>query len=257
MAGVGGTPAGGTVASMYAIVGALNEEVDALIAALRRPGREVVLGVDIHRGRLDGVPVLLARSGVGKVNAALTAASLVSAGASSIVFTGVAGALEPGLKVGDIVVATDLVQHDVDATAMGYPPGRLLGEPTSWPADEGLRASLLAAARAVAGEGRAVAEGRVASGDQFVASPESLGRIRETFGAVATEMEGAALAQAAQKLGVPCAVVRVISDTADHDAPADFPAFLSSAADIGAAIVRRMLHTLGQPAGTAPRNLKE
>lgn len=233
------------MASMYAIVGALEEEIDALIAALEWPEREVVLGVDIHRGRLEGVPVLLARSGVGKVNAALTAAALVSAGASSIVFTGVAGALEPGVKVGDIVVATDLVQHDVDSTAMGYPPGRLLGEPTSWPADEGLRASLLAAARGVAGKDRAVIEGRVASGDQFVASPEAQRWIRETFDATATEMEGAALAQAAQKLGVPCAVVRVVSDSADHDAPADFPAFLSSAAGIGAAIMRHMLRTSG------------
>lgn len=231
---------------MHAIVGALKEEIDTLIAALTRPERKVVLGVDIHLGRLEGMPVLLARSGVGKVNAALAAAALVSAGASSIVFTGVAGALDPGLRVGDIVVATDLVQHDVDVTAMGYPPGRLLGEPTSWRADEELRVALLAAARDVVGEGRSVTEGRVASGDQFVASPEALAWIRETFAAVATEMEGAALTQAAQKLGVPCAVVRVISDTADHDAPADFPAFLASAANTGAAIVRRMLCLKGE-----------
>ncbi len=226
---------------MHGILGALSEEVDALIEALATPKVVMTAGVEVHHGFLEGRPVVVARSGVGKVNGALAAAALLAAGAESILFTGVAGAVAPGLKVGDIVVATDLVQHDVDMTAVGFPPGKLLDEPSCWPVDSAMRARLLAAARAQAGPGVTVVESRIASGDQFVASAEQIGRIRSQFGAVATEMEGAAVAQVCRKADVPCAVLRVISDTADHDAPADFPAFLKQAAALGIAVTRRMI----------------
>ena len=233
---------------MWAIVGAMDEEIDLLLSELE--GREDLSypGVTLHRGRLAGQPVLLTRGGIGKVNAALTTASLVMAGATRLVFTGVAGGVAPGLAVGDIVVSTDLVQHDVDVTALGYALGTVPGEPASWAADPELRALAVAAA---GGLGVGVHEGRVASGDQFVASPEGAARLREAFGATCTEMEGAAVAQVCAKAGLPFVVIRSLSDTADHGAKVDYREFMPRVARHSAQVVRGML---GAPQSEAPRS---
>ncbi|WP_288404159.1 5'-methylthioadenosine/S-adenosylhomocysteine nucleosidase, partial [uncultured Deinococcus sp.] len=160
---------------MLAIIGAMDEEIELLLGELQ--GREDLSfpGATLHRGVLDGVPVLLTRGGIGKVNAAMTTAWLLSQGASRVIFTGVAGGVHPELRVGDIVVSTDLVQHDVDVTALGYDRGTVPGEPPAWVADETLRALAREAAAEV--EGVRVTEGRVASGDQFVASVGEVGRL--------------------------------------------------------------------------------
>ena len=223
---------------------AMEAEVVALREALADRRDERVLGVLVHHGTLEGVRVALARSGVGKVNAALAVAALASLGVDEIVFTGVAGGTAPGIGIGDVVVASDLVQHDVDVTALGLPQGTLLDEPLAWPTDDALRDAAVHAAEA---SGRRVHTGRIASGDQFIASPDRVRALHETFGCLAAEMEGAAAAQVASKTGVPIVVIRTISDTADGEAHVDFPAFLAEAAPRGLALVRALLTARRSP----------
>ncbi|GHF31976.1 adenosylhomocysteine nucleosidase [Deinococcus metalli] len=224
---------------MLAIMGAMDEEIELLLADLQDREDLGFPGVTLHRGVLDGVPVLLTRGGIGKVNAALTTAYLLMQGASRVVFTGVAGGVHPDLKVGDIVVSTDCVQHDVDVTALGYDAGTVPGESPSWAADPALRAAAVTAARGV--EGVHVVEGRVASGDQFIASASGVARLREAFGAACAEMEGAAVAQVCAKAGVPFVVIRSVSDTADTGANVDYREFMPRVARHAKQVVRGML----------------
>lgn len=236
------------IGAMLAVLGALEQEISEIRRLLDAPTIERVAHLEVHRGRLAGRPVLLARCGVGKVNGALATAALHAAGAESVLFTGVAGGIAPGMHVGDLVVATDLVQHDVDVTALGRPRGQLIFEPLSWAADEAMSQQVLAACRSVLAPGSGPAatagtvhRGRIASGDRFVASPSLARDIHDEFGALCVEMEGAAVAQAATALGMPFAVVRALSDTADDGAVSDFPAFLGRAARVTASIVQEFV----------------
>ncbi|GAA5435501.1 5'-methylthioadenosine/adenosylhomocysteine nucleosidase [Deinococcus sp. A31D244] len=231
---------------MLAIIGAMDEEIELLLADLH--GREDLTfpGVTLHRGALDGVPVLLTRGGIGKVNAAMTTTYLLTQGATRVIFTGVAGGVHPELRVGDIVISTDCVQHDVDVTPLGYEVGTVPGELPAWPADDTLRAVALEAARDV--EGVRVLDGRVASGDQFIASREGVQRLWTRFGAACAEMEGAAVAQVCAKAGVPFVVIRSVSDTADHDAKVDYREFMPLVARHAKQVVRGMLARLNAPA---------
>ena len=224
---------------MIGIIGAMREELELLRADMTEVETSQPWGVSIHRGRLDGRAVAVTQCGIGKVNAAMTTVALLSLGVERVVFTGVAGGLDPGLRVGDLVISTDCLQHDVDVTALGYAIGVIPDEALSWPADPALRALALGAARGVVGE--RVLEGRVASGDQFVASREKVAWLRETFGAACAEMEGAAVAQVCARAGVPFVVIRAISDTADGAAEVDYPSFMPQVARTAKAVVRGML----------------
>lgn len=223
---------------MLGIMGAMDIEVRAIRTGITDAHEQTILGYQVTTGQLENRPVALVRCGVGKVNAAVATVALAQLGVSGIVFTGMAGGVGEGVEVGDAVVATDFVQHDIDATAMGFPPGSLLGDPGIWPADRELSD---AAAAAAANLMVRVHRGRIASGDQFIASTEKSSWIREQFGAVAVEMEGAAVAQVAQRLGVPLAVLRWISDTADHHAALDFPAFTKHIAELDLAVLSALL----------------
>ncbi|CAM3963471.1 5'-methylthioadenosine/adenosylhomocysteine nucleosidase [Deinococcus frigens] len=235
---------------MLAIIGAMDEEIELLLGDLQ--GRQDLSypGATLHRGQLDGVSVLLTRGGIGKVNAALTTAHLLAAGATRIIFTGVAGGVHPDLRVGDIVISTDCVQHDVDVTALGYELGTVPGEAPAWAADELLRAMAVEAANEVPGV--RVTQGRVASGDQFIASSEGVRRLQTTFDAACAEMEGAAVAQVCAKAGVPFVVIRSVSDTADGSAGVDYREFMPQVARHAKAVVRGMLArlTAGDDDGT-------
>ena len=219
-------------------MGAMDVEVAAIRAAISRPRQRTVLGCEITAGTLDGRPVLLAQSGIGKVNAALTTAAMAQAGASSLVFVGVAGGLAPGVKMGDAVVATSLVQHDVDITAFGHAPGVISGVLAGGVADVALSDALAAAAGSI---GATVHRGVIASGDQFIVSAEESAAIAGQFGALAVEMEGAAVAQVCMRLSLPFAVLRWISDTADSQADADFDQFVTKIAQLDLAVVRGFL----------------
>ncbi|WP_161880514.1 5'-methylthioadenosine/adenosylhomocysteine nucleosidase [Deinococcus alpinitundrae] len=227
---------------MIGIIGAMQEEVALLIGDLIDHRQQLSPGVTLHSGVLGGHPVLITEGGIGKVNAAMTTAALIAAGATQVIFTGVAGGVHPELRVGDIVVSTDCIQHDVDVTALGYELGVVPGESLSWEADGALRDLALEAAREL--EGIRAVEGRIASGDQFVASREKVQWLWQTFGAACAEMEGAAVAQVCAKHGVPFVVIRSVSDTADHDAQVDYREFMPLVARHAKQVVRGMLARL-------------
>jgi len=219
-------------------MGAMDVEVSAIRDAIVEPSQRTILGCDIVAGELDGHPVLLAEAGIGKVNAALTTAAMAQAGASSLVFVGVAGGVAAEVAVGDAVVATTLVQHDVDITAFGHAPGVISGKLAGGVADAALSDALAAAARSM---GATVHRGVIASGDQFIKDVKQAAAIAEQFDAMAVEMEGAAVAQVCTRLGLPFAVLRWISDTADSDAGAVFHQFADQIPQLDLAVVRQFL----------------
>jgi len=219
-------------------MGAMDVEVSAIREVIVEPRQSIVLGCEITAGELDGHPVLLAEAGIGKVNAALTTAAMAQAGASSLVFVGVAGGVAPGVAVGDAVVATTLVQHDVDITAFGHAPGVISGKLAGGVADAALSDTLATAARAM---GATVHRGVIASGDQFIKEAGQAAAIAEQFDAIAVEMEGAAVAQVCTRLGLPFAVLRWISDTADSEAGAAFHQFADQIPQLDLAVVRQFL----------------
>jgi len=234
----------------YGIIGAVRDEVSLLFEALRESGSPVQVSfrgnLEVHEGTLRGVPVAVVCCGVGKVNAALCAQILVSSFAvGAIINTGSAGGIDERLKVLDMVVCTDAVQHDFDVTAFGYPPGQVPGADSPfWPADERLReAALIAFDRASAGAGKMIA-GRIASGDAFVTDAALRGRIVSDFSPACVEMEGAAIAQVAAINGIPFAVLRSISDLAGHEASMSYEEFAVAAAHTSARVVMAMLDIL-------------
>jgi adenosylhomocysteine nucleosidase len=220
-----------------ALVGAMHEEIAAIAPCLvdvrieRRAGRE------FHRGRMDGHDVVLVRSGIGKVAAATTAAVLLEAfDVQALLFTGVAGGLAPTVRVGDIVVAGSLLQHDMDASPL-FPRWEVpLSGRSRFDADAGWTARLAHAGRLVAGGGShatraGVHEGLVVSGDRFVSTRAESELLRQLLPeALAVEMEGAAVAQVCHDFGRPFAVVRTISDRADDAAHGDFQRFVRDVA---------------------------
>lgn len=199
----------------------------------------------IHVGHLWGQPCVLVLAGVGKVAAATTATLLIERfRVGAILFTGVAGGIGAGVQIGDVVVASHMVHHDLDARPI-FPRYEipLLGL-SHLPADPDLTRRLLDAATAhVAGSQAGVHHGLVASGDQFIHEPGAAQALaRDLPGLLAVEMEGAAVAQVCRDFAVPCAVVRTISDRADAAAATDFPIFLhETASRHSTGIVRRFL----------------
>lgn len=224
------------------ILGAMTEEIEQLLADMHNPQTEEHHGFRFYRGVLHGQAVVLAECGIGKVNAALTTALLLSLGVDALIFTGVAGGVAHGLKIGDIVVSSDLLQHDVDVTPLGYPLGQVPGEPISWASDAQLQRIAIQAAQSLA-EGQ-VHVGRIVSGDQFIASPEKVEQLSQQYQAVCVEMEGAAVAQVASKWGVPFVVIRSLSDTSDDDAKISYREFMPIVARRAKAVVRAMLEQL-------------
>jgi adenosylhomocysteine nucleosidase len=225
------------------VMAALPQEFGDLLAQMRASGdvQTVTLGQrEYHVGAVRGVNVVATMARVGKVAAATTASALIHAfEVDAIVFTGVAGGVHADVRVGDIVVASTLMQHDLDASPL-FPRYEVpLLNRARFDADRELSDALANAAQAfIAEEGQALAErfaidkprvhrGLIVSGDQFIASAGSVNALREALpDALAVEMEGAALAQVCYEYKVPCAVVRTISDTADAEAPASFSEFL-------------------------------
>jgi adenosylhomocysteine nucleosidase len=241
------------------VLAALPQELGDLIDAMRAEGtmRTVTLGRrDYHTGTVHGASCVVTLARVGKVAAAASASALIHAfGVGEIIFTGVAGGVGRGVRVGDIVVADALMQHDLDASPL-FPRYEvpLLGR-ARFEADT-LLADRLAAAceRFVADEGAALAErfrlggvrvhrGMIVSGDRFVSSEAEVRALADALpSALAVEMEGAAIAQVCYEHDMPCAVVRTISDTADDHAHASFKSFLTDiAGSYSSGILRRFL----------------
>ena len=212
------------------IIGAMDPEVEGLIARLDNRAEEVVAGIKFHTGTIFSKPVVIARCGVGKVFASMCAtAMIIRYQPILVVNTGVGGALSESLACADTVVATRLVQHDMDTSPLGDPVGLISGiNRVFFDTDERASNIVVEAAESF---GIPVRRGIVATGDRFVADSETRERLRTLFGADVCEMEGGAIAQAAFVSGTPFAVVRAISDSANGSSVLDYPAFLKIAAE--------------------------
>ncbi|MGI6754993.1 MAG: 5'-methylthioadenosine/adenosylhomocysteine nucleosidase [Atopobiaceae bacterium] len=227
------------------IIGAMQVEVDHLVSQLNNASLERCARMEFHAGHLGDADVVVVRSGVGKVDAAVCAEILIERfGCTHVVNTGIAGSLNNQLNIGDVLVSSDVCHHDVDATNFGYAPGQVPGLPAAtFDADPRLRAAALRAAAEVAPEIVAM-EGRVASGDQFVRDADTKVRIVKLFSADCCEMEGASIAQTCWLNETPFVVVRAISDKADGSAHEDYPTFEAAAARHCSQIVERMVELL-------------
>lgn len=227
---------------MLGIIGAMDEEVARMKEQMEDAQVQTWAGMEFYRGRINGKEAVVVRSGIGKVNAAVCAQILADRyEVSAIVNTGIAGSLDGKIDIGDIVLSTDALQHDMDATNFGYPLGQIPRmEVLSFQADR----RLLELARTCCKEVNPdihVYEGRVVSGDQFVSSQEKKEWLIRNFKGSCTEMEGAAIAQAAYLNGIPFLIIRAISDKADNSATMDYPAFEAQAIDHSVNLMLEMI----------------
>lgn len=226
------------------LIGAMAEEIERIEERLSGETVTEAAGIRFREGTFCGKKVVLCKSGVGKVNAAVCTQLLIDRfGVDAVIFTGVAGALDPSLDIGDIVISTDCQQHDMDATPLGFPRGTIPFADTSiFVADPALVA-LASEAGLKLGECRTI-QGRVLSGDQFIADRDMVKLLHEQLGGACTEMEGSAVAQVCAMNGVPFVVIRSMSDKADGSAHVNFAEFTVKAADRSFRIVEHMVGAL-------------
>ncbi|HFC8543889.1 TPA: 5'-methylthioadenosine/adenosylhomocysteine nucleosidase [Neisseria weaveri] len=227
-----------------AVVGAMEQEIELLKNSLGNLEEKRFGNFTFYCGMLGGKQVVLALSGIGKVNAAVSTALLVGKfNPDCVINTGSAGGLCSGLKVGDVVVGTQIAHHDVDVTAFGYAPGQVPRLAARFDSDERLVAAAEKASAAF--DGAAVHRGLIVSGDQFVHSSEKTVAIRKLFEDVrVVEMEAAAIAQTCVQLDVPFVVIRAVSDLADEKADISFEEFLETASVHSADMVKRIVAEL-------------
>ncbi len=213
-----------------AIIGAMDAEVSGLISRLEDKAVEKLGWLTFYTGKLLGKTVAVAKCGIGKVFAAMCAeAMIIKYSPSLLVNTGVGGALAFGLSPTDIVIASELCQHDMDTSALGDEVGLISGINKVYFETDARAMKIISDAAEEFGYKYHV--GRIATGDRFVADFETKKLIKDRFGAMACEMEGGAIAQIASVNGVPFAVIRAISDSADGEASMEYMSFLPIAAE--------------------------
>lgn len=246
------------------LICAIPQEVADLRADLDHDERVRIGGFDLDQGRLDGRPVVLAEAGIGKVNTAIVATLLaVRFGVRALVFSGVAGGLDPELAIGDVVIAERAVQHDAgvieEERLQPYQPGHIpffnptpaLGYAVRPDLLERVRARLeglelppLSAAAGGTGRRPRLVYGTILTGDQFIHCERTRERLHREFEAQAVAMEGGALAQVAERLGLSWLEIRALSDLAGKDSRFDFARFVDEVAKSSALILRRLLRVL-------------
>ena len=208
------------------IIGAMEQEVARLKEVMENVSITTRAGMDFYEGVLEGKKVVVVQSGIGKVNAGMCTQILADLfQVEAVINTGIAGSLNNDINIGDIVLSTDVLHHDMDATGFGYPKGQIPRmDVLSFKADPGLVALAKKACEAVTPE-IGIHTGRIVSGDQFVSDTEVKKRIVDDFAGLCTEMEGAAIAQTAHLNNIPFVIIRTISDKADNSATVDYPTF--------------------------------
>lgn len=215
---------------MLGIIGAMDEEVAKIKEHMEQVEERTIASMDFLKGTVKNHPVVVVRSGIGKVNAAICTQILADVyGVDAVINTGIAGSLNADINIGDIVLSTDALEHDMDAVAFGYPVGQIPRMDTlSFTADEKLRKIAKETCERVNPD-VSVFEGRVVSGDQFISDKAKKEWLVENFAGYCTEMEGAAIAHAAYLNGIPFLIIRAISDKADDSASVDYPTFEAKA----------------------------
>ncbi|MBJ7551086.1 5'-methylthioadenosine/S-adenosylhomocysteine nucleosidase [Marinomonas ostreistagni] len=230
--------------SVVGLIGAMDEEVAVIKEWMTNVQETSIAGCDFFTGQLDGKEVVLLKSGIGKVNAAVSTTLLMANFTPSVVINiGSAGGFDPELEVGDVIISDEVVHHDVDVTAFGYSLGQLPSLPETFTADAAL---VEAAKNAVAKIGKVNAKvGLIGTGDVFMCEASRVAQVRAAFPSLkAVEMEAAAVAQVCHKFAIPFVVVRSLSDVADKESPASFEEYLSVAAQNSSLMIREMLHGL-------------
>ena len=227
-----------------AIIGAMDEEVALLKENISGVQKEIRANCELFTGNISGHDVILLKSGIGKVNAAMaTTIAIEHFQPEVLINTGSAGGLNQDLEVGDIVISTEVRHHDVDATAFGYEYGQVPQMPPVFLADERLVDLADRCAKDIAGV--KTVKGLIATGDSFMSDPRRVARIGEQFEQVeAVEMEGAAIAQVAYQYGIPFVVIRSLSDIAGKDSAQSFEEFLQEAAENSANLILKMLKNM-------------
>lgn len=215
---------------MIGIIGAMEEEVTKLKELMTDISVIKKASMEFYKGVYNEKELVIVRSGIGKVNAGICTQILIDLfDVSLVINTGIAGSLDANINIGDIVISTDTIQHDVDAVAFGYDLGVIPRMDTSvFPAD----IRLLELATRICKEVNkdiSVINGRIVSGDQFIADKDKKDWLTSQFGGICTEMEGAAIAQAAYLNNIPFLIIRAISDKADDSAHMDYPSFEAQA----------------------------
>lgn len=221
------------------IIGAMREEITPILKIVGEY-EEIKYAKNVYyKAKFNGVDLIIAYSKIGKVFASLTSSIMIEKfGVEQILFSGVAGAINPKLKIGDLIYATKLTQHDLDISAFGHPfgfvpEGAVFVETSK---------QLNSIADKVAEENNiTLGKGVIATGDQFIANHERKEWILNTFKADALEMEGASVAVVCDSLNIPFFILRAISDSADDSADVDFDAFLEKSAEISANFVLNMV----------------
>ncbi|AKL95555.1 5'-methylthioadenosine/S-adenosylhomocysteine nucleosidase MtnN [Clostridium aceticum] len=231
--------------SKIGIIGAMDEEVDILKEEMEIKEVKHIANMDFYIGTLTGKDIVLVRCGIGKVNAAVCTQVLIGQlGAGTVINTGVAGAIHGDLEVLDVVISTEVQQHDFDVTGFGYGIGEIPRMETSiFKASEVLMEKAYEAAAKVL-KAQKVFKGKIVSGDVFVSSSSLKDRLQEVFQAYCTEMEGAAIGHTCYLNQVPFVIIRAMSDKADGSAHANFSEFVEAASENSKEIVMHMLRQM-------------
>ncbi|MDD5359579.1 MAG: 5'-methylthioadenosine/adenosylhomocysteine nucleosidase [Sulfurovaceae bacterium] len=225
-----------------AILGAMREEIDPLLSHMDNIKEINYANNTFYEASYKGKDVVVAYSKIGKVFSSLTAALLIEKfGCDMLLFSGVAGAISSDLKIGDLIIADGLCQHDLDITAFGHPHGYVPEGEVCIIADVKLREIAKLVAK---DKGIVLKEGVIATGDQFISCSDKKNWIYSTFKADALEMEGGSVAVVCNALDVPFFILRAISDNADGSADIDFDTFLASSAKISAEFILDMVERI-------------
>ncbi len=226
------------------LIGAMEVEIELYLQAMTDVEEFKRAGMSFWQGKLLGKDFVLCQSGVGKVNAAVCTQILIERyEVDQVLFTGVAGALDPSLNVGDVVISVDCMQHDFDVTALGYQRGQIPGVATTFEADSALIELAVEASEQITD--CQTIKGRVLSGDLFVADREYVKKLHQELSGTCAEMEGAAVAQVCVMNGIPFVVIRSMSDKADGSAKTSYREFKFLAARRSYEIVTRMIGAMG------------
>lgn len=226
------------------IIGAMDEEIESYLCGMNDIIKTDKAKITFYQGEFKGRDIVLCKSGVGKVNSAVcTQILLDNYEVKKIIFTGVAGALDPKLEIGDIVLSTAALQYDIDATSLGFEKGVIpYADKSIFTADK----ELVKLAEKICNEMEDVKvfSGLVLSGDKFIADSETSSQLYQQYKGLCTEMEGAAVAQVCYMNDIPFLIVRTMSDKANHSAEVNFIEFAKKAADRSYLIVDKIIELI-------------